>query len=44
MSTKRKLAVLVAALSLVVLTAGVAYAETATMTVPVGRCRWRRPM
>ena len=36
MSTKRKLAALVAALSLVVVTAGVAYAETATVTVSAG--------
>ena len=36
MSTKRKLAALAAALSLVVVTAGVAYAETATMTVSGG--------
>ena len=36
MSTKRKLAGLFAAMSLVVLTAGVAYAETATMTVSAG--------
>ena len=36
MSTKRKLAALFAALSLVVLTAGVAYAETASVTVSGG--------
>jgi hypothetical protein len=36
MSTKRKLAGLLAGLSLVVVTAGVAYAETATMTVSGG--------